>query len=85
MDSTNTGTIVGGVGIALSVLSMIFAAVNHKKLRAKCCGKVIEMELDVSSSAGAGGPNPDTADKRKTVKIHPAPTSDLEKGLSNQE
>jgi hypothetical protein len=81
MDSTNTGTIVGGVGIALSVLSMIFAAVNHKKLRAKCCGRVIEMELDVSNT-----PHPEIvagADKRKTVKIHPAP--DLEKGLTNQE
>jgi hypothetical protein len=82
----DTGTIVGGVGIALSVLSMVFAAVNHKKLRAKCCGHVIEMELDVSSSAGAGGPHLDTAagaDKRKTLKIHPAP--DLEKGISIQE
>jgi hypothetical protein len=79
---TNTGTIVGGVGIAMSVISMIYAAVNHKRVRAKCCGRVIEVELDVSSSAGTDQPHPKAdADKRKTVKIHPRATSDdLEAG-----
>ncbi len=60
----NTGPILGGVGIALSVLTMIFTAINHKKVKAKCCNKVIEMSLDVDST------------NRNSVKIHPEASSE---------
>lgn len=69
--SVDTGSVVGGVGIAMSIISMVYAAVNHKRIRAKCCGRVIEMELDVTDT-----PHPDktpgAAQNRQSVKVHPA-------------
>jgi hypothetical protein len=46
----SSGSILGGIGIALSVISMVYAAVNHKKIKAKCCGRTFEIELDVTST-----------------------------------
>jgi hypothetical protein len=46
----SSGSILGGIGIALSVISMVYAAVNHKKIKAKCCGRTYEIELDVTST-----------------------------------
>jgi hypothetical protein len=79
--SVDTGSVVGGVGIAMSIISMVYAAVNHKRIRAKCCGRVIEVELDVTET-----PHPNGADKRRSAKVRPAPPAqgeeimDLEKG-----
>jgi hypothetical protein len=85
--SVDTGSVVGGVGIAMSIISMVYAAVNHKRIRAKCCGRIIEMELDVTDT-----PHPKPAaeavgaDKRRSAKVRPAPPAegeevvDLEKG-----
>lgn len=58
---TNTGPILGGVGIALSALTMIYTAVNHKRIRAKCCGKSIEMQIDIDP----------TTNNRNSMKVHP--------------
>jgi hypothetical protein len=67
----------------MSIISMIYAAVNHKRIRAKCCGRVIEMELDVTDTPH---PDPKKAGDRRSVKVHPeAPAAiqvdeDLEQG-----
>ena len=85
----DTGSVVGGVGIAMSIISMVYAAVNHKRIRAKCCGRIIEMELDVTDTPhpkAAAGAEVTGADKRRSAKVRPAPPAegeevvDLEKG-----
>jgi hypothetical protein len=59
----NLGSILGGSGAAiLSILGVIYTAVNHKRVRAKCCGKTFEAELDIGSTT-------ETA----TAKVHPEP------------
>ncbi len=61
----NLGSILGGSGAAiLSILGVIYTAVNHKRVKAKCCGKTFEAELDIGSTTTA-----ETA----TAKVHPEP------------
>jgi hypothetical protein len=47
MDSS---TILGLVGFGVSVAGTIYAAINHKRVRSKCCGRVLEASLDVDST-----------------------------------
>ena len=47
MDTTN---ILGLSGFAVSVLGVIYAAINHKRVRSKCCGTVLEASLDVDNT-----------------------------------
>jgi len=41
---------VGYVAIAVSVATAIYSAVNHKRVRSTCCGKVAEVSLDVENT-----------------------------------
>ena len=47
MDSS---TILGLVGFGVSIAGTIYAAVNHKRIRSRCCGKLLEASLDVDST-----------------------------------
>jgi hypothetical protein len=68
MDNYNTGSILGTVGFIVSMCGVIYTAVNHKRIRAKCCGKNFEVELHVDTTE---------EDKRKSAKIHPIPESTI--------
>ena len=37
-------------GIVVSIAGVLYTAVNHKRVRSKCCGKVMEASLDVEST-----------------------------------
>jgi hypothetical protein len=49
MDNTTAG-IVAVVGIVLSGASTILAIANHKRVRSNCCGKKLEISLDVENT-----------------------------------
>ena len=55
MDTTN---ILGLVGFGLSVLGAIYTAVNHKRVRSKCCGKVLEVSVDVENTTPVDNAHP---------------------------
>lgn len=75
----NLGSILGGSGAAiLSVLGVIYTAVNHKRVKAKCCGKTFEAELDIGSTEEATATVPKVTKAAATSKVHPEP--DIEKG-----
>jgi len=47
---SSDGAIYGGGSLALiSIIGLIYTKLNHKRIRANCCGKKIEMELDIDS------------------------------------
>lgn len=48
--STDTGSVLGIVSVIISVGGAIYAAINHKRLRCKCCGKDIDIQVDVDST-----------------------------------
>ena len=49
MTDTDTSMILGGLGVAGSVLTIIFGAINHKRVRSSCCGKKMEASFAVDS------------------------------------
>lgn len=46
----DAGVITGAVGIAISVLTVIYGAINHKRLRSTCCNKELVMSVDVEAT-----------------------------------
>ena len=46
MDSTTGGTL-GLFGFLVSAIGIAYTAVNHKRLRCKCCGKNMDISVDV--------------------------------------
>jgi hypothetical protein len=48
--SSDLGTIFGSGGLVISIISMIYAAINHKRIRAKCCGRSVDFEINIDST-----------------------------------
>ena len=49
MDPT-TSNIFGVIGFAFTVAGGIYTAVNHKRIRSKCCGVSSEASLDIENT-----------------------------------
>ena len=43
-------TIVSAVAIAVSVVTTIVGAINHKRIRSKCCGKEVVASVDIEAT-----------------------------------
>jgi hypothetical protein len=44
------GSYAGYVSLGLFILGAIYGAVNHKRLRSKCCGRNVEASLDIEQT-----------------------------------
>lgn len=40
----------------LSVLGMIYTAINHKRIRGRCCGREIDFEVNIDSTEQPAAP-----------------------------
>ena len=49
MDPTNM--ILSTIAIVTSVVGTIVVAVNHTRIRSRCCGKTMEASLDIEKSS----------------------------------
>ena len=63
MDSDTSGAL-GIIAFLVSIAGVIYAAVNHKHVRMHCCGRDVEMSVDV--------------DPTNTAKVAPAPRKEDE-------
>ena len=48
--NSDTGSVLGIISILVSIGGAIYAAINHKRLRCRCCGKNIDIQVDVDST-----------------------------------
>jgi hypothetical protein len=71
MDSAalqTSGVSIGGVAI-LAILYQVYKAVNHHRIRSKCCGRQLDASIDIdttpSTPAQDGGSS--EKDKKKTT------------------
>ncbi len=71
MADTN-GAVFGGLAGFLTLCGTIYAAINHKHIRAKCCGRTFEMEIDVNPIEDLKK----SAGDKKKKKVHPEPAAD---------
>jgi hypothetical protein len=52
MDSTTT-SVLAVLGVVVSVGGAIISAINHTRVRSACCGKKLEVSLDVDKTSPA--------------------------------
>lgn len=45
----DTGSALGGTGLAISMVGIIYSAINHKHIRSKCCGRELEVSIDIDT------------------------------------
>ena len=65
MDS-DTGGALSIVAFLVSIGGVIYAAVNHKRVRLHCCGKDLSMSVDVDPTESAKvAPEPKPTDKEE--------------------
>jgi hypothetical protein len=77
--SSDLGTIFGSGGLVISIISMVYAAINHKRIRAKCCGRNLDFEINIDSTEekdkeakhSEKEESNDTKPKKKTAKVVP--------------
>lgn len=46
----DTGAALGGTGLFISLVGIIYSAINHKHIRANCCGKQVDFSIDIDST-----------------------------------
>ena len=46
----DTSNILGLIGFGVSILGAVYTAVNHKRVRSRCCGKTLDMSVDVENT-----------------------------------
>jgi hypothetical protein len=49
MDAQSTN-IVAFCGLAVSVLTAVIGAINHRRIRSNCCGKEVTASLDIETT-----------------------------------
>jgi hypothetical protein len=42
--------IISIVSGALALFSMVITAINHKRIRSSCCGKKLEVSMDIENT-----------------------------------
>jgi len=72
MDSSalqTSGVSIGGVAI-LAILYQVYKAVNHHRIRSKCCGRQLDASIDIDTTPATPLPEKDgekSRDKKTTT------------------
>jgi hypothetical protein len=61
----DTGAALGGTGLFISLVGIIYSAINHKHIRSNCCGKKVEFSIDIDSTEAGESKDPKEKDKKK--------------------
>jgi hypothetical protein len=75
----DTGAALGGTGLFISVLGVIYGAVNHKQIKTRCCGKVYDMSIDIGSTEHGGEKKTEIVGEEKEPKKEPKPKEEPKK------
>jgi len=43
-------TIMAAVSIAMAIVSLVGAAVNHRRIRSNCCGRMLTASIDIEAT-----------------------------------
>jgi hypothetical protein len=80
MDNFTSGSVGASIVIALGILYKIYTAVNHHRIRSRCCGKEIEASIDVDETTPKTNPmigrdgTADRADSERNQQENRPPT-----------
>lgn len=56
----DTGAALGGTGLFLSIMGIVYSAINHKHIKSRCCGKEYDMSVDIGTTSSANIKTPTT-------------------------
>ena len=48
--NSEPGNVLGIISILVSVGGAVYAAINHKRIRCRCCGRDLDVQVDVDST-----------------------------------
>jgi hypothetical protein len=65
-DSESSGTTIGGISLFISICGMIYAGINHKRIRGKCCGREVSASIDIEPTTSDSDMKPKD-DKAESV------------------
>lgn len=73
-----TSTVLGGIGLTLSLCGILYTAINHRRIRLKLCNRRYDFSIDVDTTDSAT-PNEekkkeDAQKLENDVKVHPIKT-----------
>ena len=60
MDSNQSG-ILGILALAVSIGTVVIGIINHKRIRSRCCGRKVEVSVDIESTITSPHPASPTA------------------------
>jgi hypothetical protein len=67
----DTGAALGGTGLFISLVGIIYSAINHKHIKSNCCGKNIEFSIDIDSTTDKNpAKNDNTSGNEKKDDTH---------------
>ena len=69
--SSDLGTIFGSGGLVISIISMVYAAINHKRIRAKCCGRSVDFEINIDPTEHASAQDQKKEESKTEQKTTP--------------
>lgn len=69
--SSDLGTIFGSGGLVISIISMVYAAINHKRIRAKCCGRSVDFEINIDPTEHASAQEQKKEESKTEQKTTP--------------
>lgn len=79
MSNLDTGNVLGIFAFLVSIGGVIYTAINHKRFRLKCCGKDIDVSVDVEDTTKKPQPKNETSvtpeQERKTAPVATAVAS----------
>jgi len=75
-----TSTLIGGLGLTLSLCGIVYTAINHRRIRLKLCNRRYDFSIDVDTT-DTSTPNEDQ--KKKDEKLVDSKQDSLEKNNSD--
>lgn len=66
----DTGAVLGGTGLFISLVGIIYSAINHKHIRANCCGKQMDFSIDIDSTDESKKKGEDKEEKKEEPPIN---------------
>jgi hypothetical protein len=61
-----TSTLIGGLGLTLSLCGIIYTAINHRRIRLKLCNRRYDFSIDVDTT-DTSTPNEDQRKKEEKL------------------
>ena len=80
----DTGAVLGGTGVFLSIAGIVYSAINHKHIRSKCCGREIDFSIDIESTTQAKENKPEEKHEEKKDDVKEKKREDSDNPPKNE-